>query len=85
MSNTDRHSCCICNRQIRLGLLMCAPHWRLVPAAEQLAVLRTYGRWQRHTGPAAEKVALIASYRVARDKAVASVEAALNPEELSGE
>lgn len=85
MSNTDRHSCCICDRLIPLGLLMCGPHWRLVPAAEQAAVMRTYGRWKRHTGPAAERLPLARDYQAARDKAVASVNAALEPTELSGE
>lgn len=85
MSNTDRHSCAICDRSIRLGLLMCGPHWRLVPAAEQVAVLRTYGRWKRDTGPAKDRLQLVKDYQTARDKAVASVNAALNPTELTGE
>lgn len=85
MTNADRHSCCICDRQIPLGLLMCAPHWRLVPAAEQAGVLRAYGRWKRHTGGAKEALELVKAYQVQRDKAVASVNAALNPPELSGE
>ena len=84
MSNDDRHSCCICDRQIPLGLLMCAPHWRRVPAAEQAAVMRAYGRWTRHIGSAAERLPLARAYQVARDAAVASVERALDLD-LSGE
>lgn len=85
MSNQDRHSCCICDRSIPLGLLMCVPHWRLVPAALQASVLRAYGRWKRHTGGAKEALELINAYQVVRDQAVAAVEAKLNPPEFSGE
>ena len=77
--------CAICDCRISLGLLMCGLHWRLVPAAEQLDVLRTYGRWARHTGPELERQGLKADYIRARDKAVATVNAALAMTDLSGE
>lgn len=84
MSSTDRSHCAVCDQAIRPGLLMCGGHWRRVPAPLQLAVLRTYGRWQRHTGSAADALPLINDYRKARTQAIEAVERTLNPE-LTGE
>lgn len=81
----DSPRCAVCDRVIRPGLLMCPPHWSLTPAALQLAVLRTFGRWRRHAGTAAEALALIRDYCAARAQAVAAVEDALNATDLTGE
>lgn len=72
-----RNRCAVCPRPIGLGLLMCGAHWRLVPREQQRATVAAYGRWQRHTGPASDSLALIVAYRNARDAAVASARAAL--------
>ena len=84
MSSTDRHRCAVCDLAIRPGLLMCGGHWRRVPAPLQLAVLRTYGRWARHTGSARDALPLLAAYHAARLQAIEAVERTLNPE-LTGE
>lgn len=70
--NPNTNSCAVCRKPIGRGLLMCLAHWRLVPKAQQTAVLRSYGRWQRHTGCKLDLPPLIESYRTARDAAVAS-------------
>lgn len=74
------HPCAVCERRVRLHLLMCGDHWRLVPPAEQLAVYRTLGTVQRHawTHPMGRNRAHRA-YETARDAAIASARAALQP------
>lgn len=46
----DLHTCAAagCARQIPLHLLMCAPHWRMVPKPIQAEVYRT---WRRYSKP----------------------------------
>lgn len=66
--------CAVCSRTIRTGLLMCAHHWRMVPADQQQRVYRTYARFTRATAsdmPAWGKAR--ADYEAARDAAVATV------------
>lgn len=44
MSTTRAHHCHAtgCERNVRPEYLMCGPHWRRVPVAIQIRVLRTY-------------------------------------------
>jgi hypothetical protein len=70
------NTCAVCAKPIGISMLMCARHWRLVPADKQRAVVGCYGRWQRHTGPKKELLDLIVQYRNARDAAVASARVA---------
>lgn len=46
---TSLHTCTAenCDRQIRVGLLMCLQHWRMVPAPLQQEIYRTYRNWCR--------------------------------------
>jgi len=39
-----KHKCAVpsCNIKVKHGILMCAPHWRMVPRPEQNAVYRTW-------------------------------------------
>jgi len=57
------HACAVpgCGKRIALALLMCAPHWRMVPQPLQRAV---YSKW-RNGGSKA--------YLAARDAAIKSV------------
>ena len=74
----DRHPCAVCERPIIHAFLMCGPHWRLVPAAEQLTVYRSWNALTKlePTGRRASKE-LLAAYLVAKDAAIASARAAL--------
>ena len=69
------YTCAVCPGRIRQGLLMCARHWKLVPAIEQEAVYSTWGRFQRtHTRTGFGAVART-EYFEARDRAIASAKA----------
>lgn len=61
------HACAIknCERPAKDGQLMCWPHWRRVPRALNHAVFDTYRNLRSDP----------ASYRSARDAAIAAVEA----------
>lgn len=67
-------TCAVCSKVIRTGLLMCAHHWRMVPADQQQRVYRAYARFTRASAkdmPAWSKAR--ADYEAARDLAVATV------------
>ena len=72
------HLCAVCPRAISNGLLMCASHWRLVPHEQQQAVNRT---WRYFNGAPGPRAALAArrDYLAARDAAIDSVAALVNP------
>jgi hypothetical protein len=65
------HTCAVCPRAIQRGLLMCARHWRMVPAAIQADVYRTYKAWGK--APLAGSLALRREYLKARQAAIDAV------------
>lgn len=67
---TDLHTCAAeqCDRQIARGLLMCLPHWRMVPAPLQRDVNSTWRTFRRGKALSALK-----AYRTAADRAIAAV------------
>lgn len=72
--------CAVCPKPIRHGYLMCLQHWKLVPAEQQREVYRSLGRWQRCAKPLlASGRELQREYYAARDVAIASAQAALEP------
>jgi hypothetical protein len=54
-----------CARSIKPGLLMCAPHWYLVPKSVQREVLNTWRAFN-----ASKSSDALAAYRAARQKAI---------------
>lgn len=66
---TIKHECAAtgCKAMIRRGLLMCAPHWRMVPLGEQRAIYRTWRAFQRNEDGSKE------AYRAAVQAAVDAV------------
>lgn len=60
MNPDDLHKCACdgCKKQIARRLLMCLPHWRMVPAALQRGVWTTFREWNR-TGASANRRAYI--------------------------
>jgi hypothetical protein len=67
-----------CTARIKPGLLMCAPHWRLVPKLIQAEVWTT---WRALTKG---EIGSVPRYREAVEKAVDAVFAAeLNPADLT--
>ena len=74
-----RHPCALCGRPIIHAFLMCGPHWRLVPPAEQLAVYRSWNALSlfQPTGKKAPP-RLFTDYLAAKDAAIASARAALD-------
>ena len=80
MSNTLEHPCAVCRRQVAHGYLMCFEHWKLVPAEQQRAVWRTWRRYQGvHSMGRAYMAGLRSDYEKARDAAITTVRALLNP------
>lgn len=72
-------TCAVCSKVIRTGLLMCAHHWRMVPADQQQLVYKAYARFQRSTVKSlSEFFPARAAYEAARDAAVATVHAQQN-------
>lgn len=72
-------TCAVCSKVIRTGLLMCAHHWRMVPAGQQQRVYQSYARLTRTS--ATDKTAWARArvlYETARDNAVATVHAEQN-------
>jgi hypothetical protein len=70
-------TCAVCSKVIRTGLLMCAHHWRMVPADQQQRVYKSYARFTRASArdmPAWGKART--EYEAARDAAVAHVNSA---------
>lgn len=71
------HTCAICPASIKQGFLMCASHWHRVPHAEQQAVYRTWGTYQRMHPRSGSGLVARSAYFEARDKAIASANAIL--------
>lgn len=74
---SDKHHCAVCDRQIANGLLMCLPHWKLVPTDQQQAVYRSWSRYRRADGGMGQVLRAQRLYFAARDAAIASAQAAL--------
>jgi len=55
--------CQVCGHRIRPGLLMCGPHWRLVPLAVQNAVWAALRAYENRAGT-------LEALRTAQEKAV---------------
>jgi hypothetical protein len=63
-----------CTNTLKVGLLMCGRHWRLVPRTLQKDVHRTWKHWMRV--PHENRIAYVdavKAYGVARDAAFAHV------------
>ena len=76
-----------CARLAKPHQLMCWPHWRRVPKALNRAVFDTFEAWQaaRRNDPGGMKMGeATASYRQARDAAIAAVEAKEADEQIGG-
>jgi len=78
----NHHPCAVCDTPLGHDFLMCGPHWKLVPADEQLALYRAWGGLRRldHTGKRAPKQ-LLEDFLAAKDAAIASAQAALDATE----
>lgn len=69
----DKHPCAVCSKPINRGLLMCAPHWRLVPPREQAAVNSTF-RAMTRAAREPGGIQTVMAYRQAREAAIRAVE-----------
>lgn len=65
--------CGVCRRPIRGAFLMCAPHWRLVPRDQAVAVVRSWGAVNAKAPSPQEQLQRIRTYREHRDRAVTTV------------
>ncbi len=65
-----------CKGTVRRGMLMCAPHWRLVPEDLNRRVYQTWDAFQLH-----RDAGTLEAYRAARDEAIAAVHVALDAKE----
>lgn len=70
MSRTPLHRCAAphCQRSISTQLLMCPPHWRMVPNAIQM---RVYATWRARQ---AGKAGAIELHEAAKTAAIESLE-----------
>ena len=71
VSPTHKCPCDDCTTQVRRGLLMCLPHWRMVPAPLQREVYRTFRGWSR--APLGEGSELRKEYFKVVDQAINAV------------
>ncbi len=72
------HTCAVCPKPIRPGLLMCSRHWHQVPRELQDAVNTTWHAFLDAKG-AHRRLTALKPYRDARDAALASVAEAVEP------
>ncbi|MGA0610534.1 hypothetical protein [Caldimonas sp. KR1-144] len=77
LTKSHTHACAVCEQQIPQQMLMCGPHWRLVPPQQQLTVYRLWN--QLHRAPTRSKAyeRIWAEYLQARDAAIESVRKSL--------
>ena len=77
-----QHTCAVCPKSIARGLLMCGPHWRLVPADVQRRVNRAW-RDLKLAGSRGSLSAVLAyrgACKTAITSAAASIPADITPE-----
>lgn len=75
----------VCDREVPRGMLMCRPHWYMVPKETRAEVWKW---WRRISQPRSGRMGLeetqnvFFAYRTARDKAIAAVEKQLEYNEI---